>query len=360
MPVCRECNIEVEGKFCGECGANVDSAPATPQQETKTVQFCDACNVESDGGKFCGECGGALSEKEVEVTVKKSTGASGGGLSIFEQNALKQQKDSAGSNQVRDHKFAGSKPTSGYCGTFGDEQRKKAQAAVAPTHGVDKWGGKKTSGYVGTFGDDQRKKAQEAASPSKFNKFGGGAQTGYVGSFGDEQRKKAQANLSAAGGYNKFGGQKPIASGGSGMDFVTASNMQNQKIASDANRAGHDIVKSNDKKCEGAIDMQTANALEKQKMTNEANRTKDNIVMSKEKASNDGVLSVADSNALSHQKETSQALKRQDNLVKTSTGTGEAPHASGSAPTVYRCDGCDCERPEGKFCQECGTKLVAV
>eukprot|EP00211_Chloroparvula_japonica_P018131 CAMPEP_0119130618 /NCGR_PEP_ID=MMETSP1310-20130426/8072_1 /TAXON_ID=464262 /ORGANISM="Genus nov. species nov., Strain RCC2339" /LENGTH=52 /DNA_ID=CAMNT_0007121143 /DNA_START=1 /DNA_END=155 /DNA_ORIENTATION=- len=40
---------------------------------------------------------------------------------------------------------------------------------------------------------------------------------------------------------------------------------------------------SKEKKCEGAMDITTAKALENQKAASEANRAKDNIVMSKEK-----------------------------------------------------------------------------
>lgn len=284
------------------------------------ITFCESCQEEMPSGRFCGECGSPLVQRQIiEEGGKASSG--GGGLSIFEQNALASQKASSSVSQVRDHKFAGQKPSAGYCGTFGDDVRKKAQEAASKQTGYNKFGGT-ASGYAGGFGDDQRKKAQEAASKqSGYNKFGSGAPTtGYVGTFGDDQRKKAQAATSAAGGYNKFSGQKP-ASGG--MDLVTAHNV------------------------------------EKQKMMSEASRAKDNIVLSTEKKCDEGTLDVTTASALKQQKETSSALKRQDKMIKTSEGTGEAPRYGDPEPE-YRCESCNEFRPQGRFCQECGGPLVVV
>jgi len=282
---------------------------------TRTISFCEGCNSEMPPGRFCGECGNSLVEREVECT-EGGDRKSAGGLSLFEQNALASQKAASSVSTVRDHKFAGQKPSAGYCGTFGDETRKKAQEATSAKGGYNKFGGT-SSAYAGGFGDEQRKKAQAEASATGYNKFGGASGTGgYVGTFGDEQRKKAQAQSSVAGGYNKFSGQKPAAGG---IDLVTAHNLETQKMMSEASRAKDSIVMSTEKKSEGAMDVVTASALKQQK-------------------------------------ETSSALKRQDKMIKTAEGTGEAPRMS-NEPS-YFCESCNEVRPQGKFCQECGSPLI--
>jgi len=282
--------------------------------EKRTITFCETCNSEMPAGRFCGECGSQLTQKEVDSEVSQDgSSKSSGGLSIFEQNALASQKAASSVSTVRDHKFAGVKPSAGYCGTFGDDVRKKAQEASSGKGGYNKFGGA-SSGYSGGFGDDQRKKAQEAASKQTgYNKFGG-ASSAYSGGFGDEQRKKAQEASSAKGGYNKFGGQKPV---GGGIDMVTAHNIEKQKMASEASRAKDSIVLSTEKKNEGAMDIYTASALKQQK-------------------------------------ETSSALKCQDKMIKTAVGTGEAPQVGEGS---YFCSNCNEARPVGKFCQECGNTL---
>jgi len=283
----------------------------------RTITFCETCNSEMPAGRFCGECGSQLSQREVGEEAAQDGGdasrRSDAGLSIFEQNALASQKAASSVSTVRDHKFAGAKPSAGYCGTFGDDVRKKAQEASSGKGGYNKFGGA-SSGYAGGFGDDQRKKAQEAASKQTgYNKFGG-ASSGYAGGFGDEQRKKAQEATSAKGGYNKFSGQKPV---GGGMDMVTAHNVEKQKMMSEASRTKDSIVMSTEKKSEGAMDIYTASALKQQK-------------------------------------ETSSALKVQDKMIKTSEGSGEAPQIGEGS---YFCSNCNVPRPVGKFCQECGSNL---
>jgi len=288
--------------------------------EQRVITFCEACNTEMPPGRFCGECGSQLIQKEVASEQSGGGGddssnansKSAGGLSIFEQNALASQKAASSVSTVRDYKFAGAKPSAGYCGTFGDDVRKKAQEATSAKGGYNKFGGT-SSGYSGGFGDEQRKKAQEATSAKGYNKFGG-TSSGYSGGFGDEQRKKAQEATSAKG-YNKFGGQKPV---GSGMDMVTAHNVEKQKMMSEASRTKDSIVMSTEKKSEGSMDIYTASAVKQQK-------------------------------------ETSSALKRQDKMIKTTEGTGEAPQLGEAS---YYCAGCDAARPVGKFCQECGGQLT--
>jgi hypothetical protein len=321
----------------------------------RVITFCEICNAEMPAGRFCGECGSQLIQKELEAEPDQSGGDASkpaGGLSIFEQNAIASQKAASSVSTVRDHKFAGAQPSAGYCGTFGDDVRKKAQEASSSKGGYNKFGGA-SSGYTGGFGDDQRKKAQEATSArGGYNKFGG-ASSGYAGGFGDEQRKKAQEATSARGGYNKFGGQKPV---GGGIDMVTAHNLEKQKMMSEASRAKDSIVMSTEKKSEGGIDMVTAHNLEKQKMASEASRAKDSIVMSTEKKS-EGAMDIYTASALKQQKETSSALKRQDKMIKTAEGTGEAPQVG---EVSYCCPSCNVARPAGKFCQECGTPLIVA
>jgi len=284
---------------------------------TTHIFYCESCNLEMPAGKFCGECGSGLVQREVEST-KKS-----GGLSIFEQNALATQKSSG--SATRDHKFTGSKPAAGYCGTFGDEQRKKAQEQSNPA-GFNKFGGAKPSGgYVGTFGDDQRKKAQQAAANT---------------------------------GFNKFGGQKPV---GGGMDLITAHNVSKQKMMSEASRTKDSIVLSTEKKSEGTIDIYTANQLKQQKETSSAHRQGNDIIMSTEKKS-EGSMDIYTTNQLKQQKETSAVLRQGDKTVKSTGGAEISYHGGGGEQAeepAYFCSSCNEARPQGKFCQDCGTPLTA-
>eukprot|EP00008_Paramoeba_atlantica_P014217 CAMPEP_0201484906 /NCGR_PEP_ID=MMETSP0151_2-20130828/9054_1 /ASSEMBLY_ACC=CAM_ASM_000257 /TAXON_ID=200890 /ORGANISM="Paramoeba atlantica, Strain 621/1 / CCAP 1560/9" /LENGTH=397 /DNA_ID=CAMNT_0047868781 /DNA_START=51 /DNA_END=1244 /DNA_ORIENTATION=+ len=397
MVTCKTCNVEVDGKFCGECGQKIEEEQAAPPA-TVSVPWCESCNLQMPEGKFCGECGSGLGQKEIEQ--KKKSAAYVGSFGDEQRKAAQ----AAASNPVKTIKNVPAK-SSGYAGTFGDDQRKKAQAAASTTGGYNKFGGGAGT-YAGGFGDEQRRKAQAAASTTGgYNKFGGSSSgyTGgfgdeqrkkaqaaasstvktipptpttttstYVGTFGDDQRKKAQAAASGGGGFNKFGGQKPVAGGG--MDFVTAHNVEKQKMVSESSRAKDNIVLSTAKKSEDAVDMATANAMKQQKETSSALKTKDKIVQSTEKKS-EGVIDMATANAMSQQKETSSAMKFVPRGSEAPSGFSEAlshgqeAHVGGDAPQaqaspqaeeVFRCDSCNEERPKGKFCQECGTPLVQV
>eukprot|EP00211_Chloroparvula_japonica_P014674 CAMPEP_0119118122 /NCGR_PEP_ID=MMETSP1310-20130426/50_1 /TAXON_ID=464262 /ORGANISM="Genus nov. species nov., Strain RCC2339" /LENGTH=229 /DNA_ID=CAMNT_0007107459 /DNA_START=87 /DNA_END=772 /DNA_ORIENTATION=- len=226
---------------------------------TTTSMWCEGCG-QAASGAFCGECGSKLVEKEVEAPAAappaKKPAAT---LSIFEQNAMRSQKETSSVTQQKDHKFGGAtkvEKKNVYVGTFGDERRKAAQAESRPQD-HSRFQSKPTTGYVGSFGDEQRKKAQAAARPNTYNKFGGaggGGGSTYVGTFGEEQRKKAQAESRP---QNSARFQSKPNQGYVGT-FGDDRRKEAQAAASGANRAKDNIVMSKEKKCEGAMDITTA------------------------------------------------------------------------------------------------------
>jgi len=301
---------------------------------------CPTCSAELPAAaKFCGSCGtrlGGAAVPSAAPAAAADSGSSGAPLSVFDQTALAQKNQ----HVARDSKFAGAAPARGYVGSFGEEQRKKAQAEMGTSGRDHKFAGSKpTTGYVGSFGDEQRKKAQaEMSTTGRDHKFAGSKPTtGYVGSFGEEQRKKAQAEMGTSGRDHKFAGSKPTTG------YVGSFGEEQRKAAQAAmGTTGRDKFAGAGPMVGTGLTLMDEEHLRSQKMVSEAKASgTDLIIMSQEKPVGTG-LSFVDEKALEHQKLGSSAFIASDKIV--------TPGASvaGAAPVGA-----------AGFCHECGTPRVA-
>ena len=99
--MCPNCKVEVESKFCPECGAQ------TVEVVEKMVKMCPNCKVETES-KFCPECGAKIEEMAARVT-------SSGDIVSLDKKDESNVADSNTSNQSSARGTTGQKNEPRFC-----------------------------------------------------------------------------------------------------------------------------------------------------------------------------------------------------------------------------------------------------